>query len=90
MKRYNLIKLYEVAENIVVNSRDDPKCQTGEAINWGDLHCTSAERYITHDGEIGHRVYIEEASPDCWKFCQYIADQLTAQGYPDVEVKTEW
>lgn len=88
MKRYNLIRLHEVTESIVVATRDE--LEIFEAINWGDLHCTVAERYIDHTGETGYRVYIEEASPDCPKFCQYIADQLALLRYPDVEVKTEW
>jgi len=88
MKRYDLNALREVTESIVIDTFGLPTFN--EAINWGDLHCTSAERYTEHTGETGYRVYIEEASPECWKFCQYIADQLTARGYPDVEVKTEW
>jgi len=35
-------------------------------------------------------VYIEEASPDCPKFQQYVYDLLEKAGYTNVEIRTEW
>jgi len=58
--------------------------------NWADLKCNCAEQYIMHNGEKGHRVYIDEADPDCPVFHMHIIGELTKLGFVDIDVVTEW
>lgn len=62
-----------------------PKDFPLDAINWGDLCCVS----VYAEGE-GYVVEIEEASPNCPAFQEYIAEYLAGRGYPGVTVRTEW
>ncbi len=59
-----------------------------EPINWGDLTCYDVvdER---DDKGIYYIAYIEEASPSCVEFREYIKDWLKAWGW-EVNPITEW
>lgn len=59
------------------------------AINWGDLGVVEVVwcRSLTRTW---YCVLIEEAAPDNWEFQKFVADELAAGGWPDVEVRTEW
>ncbi len=57
-----------------------------EAINWGDLGCVS----VSVDIDGSYYASIEEASPTCRKFPQYVYDKLYESGFSRVEVRTEW
>lgn len=61
-----------------------------EPINWGDLGAVCAMQCVDERGHRWVRVEIEEAAPGCEKLCVAVADGLAAQGWPDVEVMTEW
>jgi hypothetical protein len=61
-----------------------------DAVNWADLRCWSAEFSIDDEGDESYRVVIEEASPDCRKFREFVSTRLEARGFKDVEVETEW
>jgi hypothetical protein len=56
-----------------------------EAINWGSLHCFKVEE--TTDGM--YYAHIDEASPDSYKFADYIQTEMKKLGY-NVYVITEW
>ena len=61
-----------------------------DAVNWGDLGCSSAEHFETDDGRAGFRVWIEEAAPEAVELQQFIRADLAEHGWPGVEVRTEW
>lgn len=84
----DLIALRAAANQIVAQIK--PKDFPGAAINWGDLGCRAAYLGVDEQGNVHNLVIIDEASPAEYPFCQYVADQLAAQGWPDVEVATEW
>ena len=56
-----------------------------EAINWGDLGCFEVRE--TTDGM--YYAHIDEASPDSYKFADYIQTEMKKLGY-NVYVITEW
>lgn len=60
----------------------------GEPINWGDLKCWSARRWVDQDGDWGWTVYVEEA--DSSKLGKYVDTKLSELGYPGIDVETEW
>lgn len=63
----------------------------GDAINWGDLGCVSAEFWVDDATHTGYRVYIEEAAPDgCPLLVGWIETKLGERGFTDIEVVTEW
>ena len=58
---------------------------SGEPINWADLKATVEQK---DDMFI---VCIDEAAPDsCQTLCDYITKYLTAWGWDNIEVQTEW
>lgn len=61
-----------------------------EAINWADLKCTDVESVMSLHNDSFYRAVIEEASPDCPKFIQFIRGQLKERGFGEVEIVTEW
>jgi len=69
-----------------VDTLTKPYKVSGEPINWGDLHVCDVRRL----GRDGWLVEIEEADPNCPEFCGYIQHWLTAWGWENVEVRTEW
>jgi hypothetical protein len=58
-----------------------------ESINYADLCCVDVAMSLRTQNYL---VYIEEASPDCPKFQQYVYDKLAEAGFADVEIRTEW
>jgi hypothetical protein len=58
-----------------------------ESINYADLCCVDVAMSLRTQNYL---VYIEEASPDCPKFQQYVYDLLEKAGYTNVEIRTEW
>ena len=67
---------------------ETPKDIVQDAINWADLHCIQANWIFYPDPQ--WQVVISEASPTAWHLQTYIAGELTKQGYPHVDVITEW
>ena len=61
-----------------------------DAVNWADLGCVSAERFTTHDGTTGYRVWIEEAAPEAYLLKEFVSLYLDAHGFKNVEIYTEW
>ena len=64
----------------------------GQAVNWGDLSCTSAEFRADDEGREYYAVVIEEADPGVAAdgLGLYVREALRRKGYADVLVKTEW
>jgi hypothetical protein len=94
MRDEYLWRLYECANDAVyacVKAADQGKFDTQhEAVNWGDLGCTAAERVVDNFGANYCRVIIEEVSPGANKFHKFISDYMKEHGFPDVEVVLEW
>ncbi len=61
-----------------------------ESINWADLRCVHAEFVVEQNGSTFYRVWIEEASPGCPEFHQFICTELQKAGFFNVEVRTDW
>jgi len=88
-----LAKLYAAANTEIEKSCRHKKDFDGEPINWGDLGCVEANLVSswTPDGIFERfQIVIEEASPGCPKFSYFISEKLTLEGFPNVEVVTEW
>ena len=83
-----LVKLRTATDQIV--SQIKPQDFPNAAINWGDLGCHAAYLGVDEQGNVHNLVIIDEASPAEYPICKYLADQLAAQGWPDVEVATQW
>lgn len=62
----------------------------GDPINFADLSCGYAEKYIDNYGEEGFRVTISEAAPNSDKLILYIHEYLKEHGFENVDVVTEW
>ncbi len=68
-------------------NRNPPK---NEPVNWAALYCHSAGLVQDYREEMGYVVMVEEASPDAANFGDWLTEQLTLAGWPNVEVVTEW
>ncbi len=68
-------------------NRNPPK---SEPVNWAALYCHSAGLVQDYREEMGYVVMVEEASPDAANFGDWLTEQLTLAGWPNVEVVTEW
>ena len=87
---YNLMALKECADDATLDAFDHIKDFAGCAINWGDLSCVGAERYVTEQGTVGHRVWIEECDPAAYQLRDFVREWLTHRGFIDVDVMLEW
>lgn len=81
-------KLEAIANEACKAAKDSDDLKE-QAVNWGDLWCVNVEWVCTKENEYW-RVTIDEASPDAWKFKEFIQQYLFANGYPDTQVETEW
>jgi hypothetical protein len=62
----------------------------GGPVNWADLGPYAVEHWEDAAGDMGFRVWIEEAAPDAYELQKFVAAYLAKRGFPGVEVKTEW
>ncbi|THD11334.1 hypothetical protein [Metallibacterium scheffleri] len=86
---YELQALRACTEDACRTALGDPRTQ-GEAIDFGDLHCTSAAHMCSDDGVVNYRVVIEEADPSCVGLRSIISEHLDAAGFSGVEVVIQW
>lgn len=86
---FDLAVLKQAADKACEMAYEDRRLIAGP-VNWGDLGCTSAERYQDHTGHVGYRILIEEAAPEAQGLQEYIAGKLEEMGCPGIEVLTEW
>ena len=68
-------------------NRNPPK---NEPANWAALYCHSAGLVQDYREEMGYVVMVEEASPDAANFGDWLTEQLTLAGWPNVEVVMGW
>ena len=68
-------------------NRNPPK---NEPVNWAALYCHSAGLVQDYREEMGFVVMVEEASPDAATFGDWLSEQLTMAGWPNVEVVMGW
>lgn len=88
--RYNLSSLRDCADLACTAARTEcPECLV-QAINWGDLGCTAAECYVDEFGNVGHRVWIEEADPSAYHLRDFVRGYLSRHGYESVDVMLDW
>lgn len=80
----------EKAVNEIIALAKERKGDFPEAINWGDLKCADVEYVESLHNEAFYRACIEEASPDCPKFIQFIRSGMRNRGFSEVEIVTEW
>lgn len=60
-------------------------------VNWADLSCVGARRWIDETGELGWQVDVSEANPDGnSRFKAYVANFLSNRGWENVIVMLEW
>lgn len=83
-----LVKAGEEACRIAYKHRT----QIGGAVNWGDLHCVSAEYRMDEQGREFFAILVEEAAPGCEadSVAGYISKRLDEMGFIDIRVETEW
>lgn len=62
------------------------------SVNWATLRCVDAEFYINVSGEVGLRVYVEEADPAEKRLKEYIENRLQEMGRMEygIEVVLNW
>lgn len=66
-----------------------PCDRTKDAVNWADLNVVEVAWVQTEDRSY-LQVTVDEVSPDAAEFQESLIQRLAAQGWPDVEVVTEW
>lgn len=66
------------------------KAAIQDAVNWGDLRCSSIEKVVNEQGDEYYRVWIEEVAPDAARFKEFIYQHLLSKGFMEVLVNTEW
>ena len=88
-RSHYLRNLKIATEKAIAKAKDRVELRR-EAINWGDLKCCQAEYCEDDEGFEIYRVWVEEASPTCSEFQKFIAAELAREGYPNIEVYTEW
>ena len=79
----------ECAEDACEAAWHDVDCRK-DAVNWGDFGCVEACFFIIDDREIGYRVVLEEADPNCKNVQAFVAAWLYERDFGPVEVVTEW
>jgi hypothetical protein len=62
---------------------------TPQPINWADLGVVGVH-WCRSRHRAWYCVEIEEAAPENWELSRFVADELAKDGWPDVEVRTEW
>lgn len=88
--RYDLFALRDCADYACTAARTEcPDCLT-QPINWGDLGCISAEYYVDEFGNVGHRVWIEEADPSSYHLRDFVRGYLSRHGYESIDVMLDW
>ena len=68
-------------------NRNPPKF---EPVNWAALYCHSAGLVQDYRGMTSYVVMVEEASGDAANFGNWLTEQLTLAGWPNVEVVMGW
>lgn len=85
---YDLRALHDAATSACVAAA--ARTDLSGPVNWAGLFCSDAARCESYDGEVVYRVEIRKADPGADALRQYITEHLAANGFPGVEVVTEW
>lgn len=88
--KYNLTKLREAANEACHAALLHKARFENEAVNWADFNCYAAIFSVTDEGLEYFSVKFEEASPNTYKLHQFIREYLSAKGFKDIVVETEW
>ncbi len=86
----HLLSDLRAATNEILTTWQNRNPPRFEPVNWAALYCHSAGLVQDYREEMGYVVMVEEASPDAATFGNWLTEQLTLAGWPNVEVVTEW
>jgi hypothetical protein len=91
-ERLEILNRLREATNAVLRAIDRPVriSLQGEAVNWADLNCSSAEYRLDDTGHTYYAVSVEEVSPEADGFAAYVKAELEKAGWPGILVETEW
>lgn len=89
-ERYDLKKLKQVASDACKKACAQHQDFGSDPVNWADFDCTAAYFQIDDEGDESYMVTLEEASPGCRLVLQFVARELEAAGFVDVNIETEW
>ena len=78
------------ATNDILKTWQNRNPPRSEPVNWAALYCYSAGIVQDYRGMTSYVVMVEEASGDAANFGDWLTEQLTLAGWPNVEVVTEW
>jgi len=84
----DLTELEELTNEAIEIAKDKKHIYRDDAINWGDFQCVDRGAKVTRDF-VSVFVTVSEAgiAP---KVCSFISNYLSAKGFKDIEVETEW
>ena len=86
----HLLSDLRAATNEILTTWQGRNPPLGEPVNWAALYCHSAGLVQDCREMIGYVVMVEEASPDAANFGDWLTEQLTLAGWPNVEVVMGW
>jgi hypothetical protein len=87
--RYDLKELRMVASE-ACNEAFHKRAEINDAVNWANVSCVSAQYCVDDEGYPSYRVEIEEASPNCSGFREFIHGRLEAAGFHGIDIQMEW
>jgi len=81
-----------VAADMAVQEAHQHKDEIKGAINWGDLHVSLVSFNVDEEGRTSWIIEIEEATPDCCKFHEWIRGKMLEVLPSTIEytIRTEW
>lgn len=86
----HLLSDLRAATNEILTTWQNRNPPRGEPVNWAALYCYSAGLVQDYREEMGFVVMVEEASGDATIFGDWLSEQLTLAGWPNVEVVMGW
>lgn len=67
--------------------RDEDESIHGAPVDWETMECTQAERFISDDGELGWRVYLDGVPITARRFRAYVQMNLRNRGWDNAEAQ---
>lgn len=85
-----LLRDLRAATNEILTTWQNRNPPLGEPVNWAALYCYSAGIVQDCRETMSYVVMVEEASGDATIFGNWLTEQLTLAGWPNVEVVMGW
>ena len=86
----HLLSDLRAATNEILTTWQGRNPPLGELVNWAALYCYSAGIVQDCRETMSYVVMVEEASGDATIFGNWLSEQLTLAGWPNVEVVMGW